>query len=262
MSRGKEASANEKTTQEFWSEWWEGKTTLPARVRHWTIANRKLDRMFRRFLPEGRRKLLEIGCAPGARLVYFNERFGYDIFGVEYTRNGYLDSVENLRLQQVPGEILHEDIFSTGLPADFFDVVFSNGLVEHFEDPYPMMEAHVRLTKPGGLVLLLVPTQEGIVKLLQGWADRTQPKVERRVLPSYRRLTPADFKGFFDRLNVEPIHIGYFGGLNLMAIHWQKFQSNRLFILGMHALNQLLGWLIPVNFSFLAPYVLAVGRKR
>lgn len=38
-----------------------------------------------------------------------------------------------------------------------FDLVFSVGLIEHFPDKADILDAHVRLAKPGGLVLFHVP---------------------------------------------------------------------------------------------------------
>ena len=41
--------------------------------------------------------------------------------------------------------------------ADRFDLVYSVGLIEHFPDKSDILGAHVRLARPGGLVLLYVP---------------------------------------------------------------------------------------------------------
>jgi SAM-dependent methyltransferase len=41
--------------------------------------------------------------------------------------------------------------------AGQFDLVYSAGLIEHFPDKADILEAHVRLARPGGLVLVFVP---------------------------------------------------------------------------------------------------------
>jgi SAM-dependent methyltransferase len=38
-----------------------------------------------------------------------------------------------------------------------FDLVYSVGLLEHFPDKTDILDAHIRLTKPGGLLLVYVP---------------------------------------------------------------------------------------------------------
>jgi 2-polyprenyl-3-methyl-5-hydroxy-6-metoxy-1,4-benzoquinol methylase len=38
-----------------------------------------------------------------------------------------------------------------------FDLVFSFGLIEHFPDKRDILDAHIELAKPGGIVLLYVP---------------------------------------------------------------------------------------------------------
>ncbi len=42
-------------------------------------------------------------------------------------------------------------------PTDSFDVVFSQGLLEHYEPADSLLAEQVRVTKPGGLVIVDVP---------------------------------------------------------------------------------------------------------
>ena len=55
----------------------------------------------------------------------------------------------------------------TDLPT--YDVVYSLGLIEHFVDRVSIVERHVRLARPGGLLILGVPNFRG----LTGWFLRT-----------------------------------------------------------------------------------------
>ena len=47
--------------------------------------------------------------------------------------------------------MLRADARDTRLPAESYDCIYSVGLLEHFEDPKPLLEEAVRLLRPGGL---------------------------------------------------------------------------------------------------------------
>jgi ubiquinone/menaquinone biosynthesis C-methylase UbiE len=59
------------------------------------------------------------------------------------------------------------DARRTNLPAASFDCVFSIGLLEHFEDPKPVLAETLRLLRPGGFhFALIVPDRPPSVRYL------------------------------------------------------------------------------------------------
>ncbi len=48
------------------------------------------------------------------------------------------------------------DVRDTGLPSDHFDCVYNIGLLEHFDDPLPVLREAVRILKPGGVLFFVV----------------------------------------------------------------------------------------------------------
>lgn len=61
-----------------------------------------------------------------------------------------------------------------------FDFVWSQGLLEHFEDPTIVASEHYRMLKPGGTALLSVPYRYSYHAL---WYLLTRPKMLRRFWP-------------------------------------------------------------------------------
>ena len=56
---------------------------------------------------------------------------------------------------------------TTGLPGGSFDCVFSIGLLEHFDDPRPVLAEALRLLAPGGLLfMVIVPERSEGIKWL------------------------------------------------------------------------------------------------
>lgn len=58
-----------------------------------------------------------------------------------------------------------------------FDLAWSQGLVEHFDDPRAVVRSHIRAVKPGGTVLISVPYKFSYHVL---WYKFTRPKILRR----------------------------------------------------------------------------------
>lgn len=135
----------------YWDQRWSGREPLKYSAPppwHTTVA---------RFLP--RRTdwtLLEIGCIPGGMLVYFHKEFGYLPAGLDYVDQ--LDQVRaTLAANDCPeAELFRADLFTFEPPRQF-DVVFSNGFVEHFEDYMPAIRKHDEALKPGGYLVITVP---------------------------------------------------------------------------------------------------------
>lgn len=61
------------------------------------------------------------------------------------------------------------DVFQAPFPGNSFDLVFSQGLIEHFKDPNPIFEAHVHLVRPGGWLVIRVPQKYNLFTLYKGW---------------------------------------------------------------------------------------------
>src|ERR1700730_12524060 len=61
-------------------------------------------------------------------------------------------TAEGLRLP----EFVQADAQQTGLPSESYDCIVSIGLLEHFEDPRPVLAESLRLLRPGGLQFAVV----------------------------------------------------------------------------------------------------------
>ena len=62
--------------------------------------------------------------------------------------------------------------------SDTFDLVWSQGLVEHFTNTELIIREHFKATKPGGTVLISVPYTYSYLNI---WYWLTRPKLARSV---------------------------------------------------------------------------------
>lgn len=127
-----------------WNKSWETELAHERGRDGWYIIDRiKMDRLVKLVPPRGR--VLEIGCG-SARLSSFFAGRGYAVVGLDYAWNAILLA----RRRAEPMSFVQGDAFTLPFPDGAFDVVLSTGLLEHFEDPAPIVSEMARVLKPGG----------------------------------------------------------------------------------------------------------------
>jgi 2-polyprenyl-3-methyl-5-hydroxy-6-metoxy-1,4-benzoquinol methylase len=107
--------------------------------------------------------LLEVGCARSRWLPYFHQQFGCEVYGLDYSEVGCQQARNILTDLGVDGEIIQRDLFADPQDkSEFFDVVVSFGLVEHFEDTSQCILALTKYLKPQGIIITLIPNMIGL----------------------------------------------------------------------------------------------------
>lgn len=98
-------------------------------------------------------QLLDLGCGRGEFLNGFIS-MGLAGYGVDFS-NASNDLCPKAFIMQA-------DIEKDGLPYDdnFFDVIFSKSVIEHFYNPDILVDEIYRCLKPGGLVIVMAPAWE------------------------------------------------------------------------------------------------------
>ncbi len=211
--------------------------------------------------------LLEVGSAPGRRLLHLSRRFGCLPFGVDFSAPG----VEASRRAFVQAGFDPENVLLADfLLPDFqrarresFDVVFSIGLVEHFEDARTAVAAHAALVRPGGLLVVAIPNLLGVNRWLTRRFD--PDALDRHNLAIMRR---GAFEGLFEGLGLIPLFGGYVGTFPLGLLHapaagWRRRILRagwRVEALAELALWALLGTRHP-RARWISPYLAYVGRR-
>jgi 2-polyprenyl-3-methyl-5-hydroxy-6-metoxy-1,4-benzoquinol methylase len=162
-------SDNEKTDLAHWESAWgvRPRMRVPSGV---DIGTRNVLRLLGRYLRPGMR-YLEIGCAPGKILVWVAREINAPVCGIDYSPTGVDTTKWLCDGLGVKADIRCEDAMKSSFDERASDLVFSCGLIEHFDDPKPIVAAHVRLLAPGGIALIAVPNYSGIYLKLQSWCD-------------------------------------------------------------------------------------------
>jgi 2-polyprenyl-6-hydroxyphenyl methylase/3-demethylubiquinone-9 3-methyltransferase len=212
-------------------------------------------------------RVLEIGAGGSRVLPYLGLNFGFRVCGTDFSLSGCRLLRANLALVGTRGWVVCEDLFQSSVKAESFDLVYSSGLIEHFEDTHAVISEHLRLLKPGGQLVLIVPNLLGL-----------QGKVIAKLAPPlwrvHRVLGADDLAGVLTSLGLEKIRSGYLGSFFIHvgnSPEWSALSDwPRWLRLGLHgsvrAANALLAFLFrlsplrPHSRAF-SPACFATGTK-
>jgi SAM-dependent methyltransferase len=98
-------------------------------------------------------RLLDVGCS-AAFFLKLAQSFGWGVQGVEVSDFGVEFSRKELGI-----DVLQSTLQEAALPAESFDVVFSSHVLEHISAPREIVHEMVRIVRPGGALVCVVPTQ-------------------------------------------------------------------------------------------------------
>jgi len=137
----------------FWEQTWAGHQ--PQSYPGPTVFD--FHELYQRFLPRSEAlTCIEIGAMPGNHLVYFRKEYQYRVTALDYCSD--LSPLINTFAVNGIDEysLINVDLFSIA-DEERYDVVFSSGFVEHFDDYERVMAAHVKMLKEHGHLLVTVP---------------------------------------------------------------------------------------------------------
>jgi SAM-dependent methyltransferase len=154
----------------FWEDEYLDVGELPARPDPSFPFERVLAAELERRAPvSAGQTVMEVGCAPGKWLVWYAERFGAAVEGVEYGDKGVAATRANLEAAGIDGQVHHADFFE--FDPRPYDLVLSLGFIEHFDDIAAAFARHVEFTAPGGLLAIGVPNYRGLNRVVQRFSD-------------------------------------------------------------------------------------------
>lgn len=175
---------------------------LSADVWHFPYAYRT----FSKYIPR-EAHILEVGFGSGRMLTRIAKELGCACTGVD-VEDGAFPSLSFFSGQhRVEVEVLKGSGFCLPFKDNSFDVVYSEGVIEHFpvDESQEMITEHVRACREGGLVIISVPNKfafvHSLTKLLLGkrflfYPEHSLSTFELCRLMARAGLTPIAKDGF------------------------------------------------------------------
>lgn len=228
------------------------------------------DVLFTRYLNSSiNRKVIEIGSAPGGRLIKFHEKFNMIPYGVEYSKHGVKINRENFKRHNLDAKkIIYADFFSKDFQqtySNFFDIVFSTGFIEHFTNVKKVIYNHLNILKKKGIFIIIIPNLRGVNLALANFF------LKESIAKHNLKITNKKvFQNLFDKDKVELLYCDYFGVFNVNLFYTKKRGLKSYILRFMRIyINRILNLIFRILFkekgfdsSFFSPYLIFIGIKK
>jgi SAM-dependent methyltransferase len=140
------------STLGHWESYWKGH----AEIEETYSTGGRLEREVLRDGAVTGRRVMEVGAGSGRDLLAL-ARAGAKGVVLDYSPAS-LEIVRRLaREQGIAVDLVRADALAMPFRDGAFDVVFHQGLLEHFRDPQPLLRENARVTAKGGRVVVDVP---------------------------------------------------------------------------------------------------------
>jgi 2-polyprenyl-3-methyl-5-hydroxy-6-metoxy-1,4-benzoquinol methylase len=245
-------NTNEKTDLEHWESAWEvrPRPRFPSKIH---VGTSNIMRLLKGYLRPGLR-YIEIGCAPGKILAWVGREIGGEVSGIDYSPRGSETSKWLCSSLGVRADIRCEDATKSSFVKGGFDLVFSCGLIEHFDDPTEIVSSHVELLAADGVALILIPNYSGLYLMLQKLFDEENLDIHNLSIMTEAAL-----------VKVAPVQ----HDLTIRAFYYGRFSPWIIsFSAKLGAIGGLISWTInlmallqPIRIRWLCPLIVLEIRR-
>lgn len=262
----KKDSAESLAKKEFWEKEFvsDNKTKTDKYWDNSVYANKKLQLLLKKYLPKGKKyKILEVGCYPGSKLIFFKKSFDYSIYGVEFVKNACTKTRENLKKFNVKGKIICSNFLNESFLKEYkskFDIIFDFGFCEHFKNFNEIVKDYSDLLKKRGYLIIIMPNFKGLYKL---FASKGLLKVHNLNIMNLKIIEQTTSK-YFNKLFCKYVGKMYTDSAkeSNMNLFIKNESLRNIFLLLFICLNKIMDYLPVMESKILSPYIAYFGQKK
>lgn len=154
------------------------------------------------------KSIIEIGAYPGRFIAYIAARYGLEATALDYNsdRTKIEESFDTMNVNNY--EIIQAD-FLEYVPKKKYDLVISNGFIEHFENYNEVLNHHCEYIAPGGALLIMIPNKRYMRKWFDYLCDYKNLKIH-----NLNCMRLSKFRKFASMNKLEITTLEYTGGFN------------------------------------------------
>jgi len=190
---------NSITDRAHWEAYW-------SNYRYDKIPHKVVFKKYMKRLSRGK-NFIEIGGFPGLFAAYFHKHGITDVTVLDFhmereiVRN--FEKINGLKENSI--KCIHADFF-TFRSEKKYDVVFSSGFIEHFEDTRDVMRRHIELLSNNGQMLILIPNLLGLNGKIQRILD-----IENIEAHNLRAMELTSLQEIMHSFNLREVKVEYIG---------------------------------------------------
>lgn len=136
-------------TIDLWESVWKS-NSIPR------VSHPALIEIIKKFIDPLHARILEVGCGSGVDSAEL-ANLGFNSFILDYSISALRQAKQQFGSRNLIAQPVAGDVFSLPFDDESFDLVFSQGLIEHFHNPFTVIEEQSRVIKYNGYLLVDVP---------------------------------------------------------------------------------------------------------
>ncbi len=193
-----------------WEEFWKNKDfSIPPQTFH---QKQKTDFMKKLCNNKANGNVLECGCFPGKWLMWFAKELKMEPYGVDLLPVKYTTSF--ISKYNIKAIIKKANVRKLPFKDNTFDVVYSFGLIEHFENYKEVIKEMARVLKKGGVLITSWPNT------LNFTFTRSMMGIyEKKDLEDMLPIAPESVLSIYKELKFENIQ---FKKMGVWGFSWSK----------------------------------------
>ncbi len=150
------------STEAHWTRFWKDRAEIDE---VYPTAGRVVERITAEGPIQGKR-VLEVGAGSGRDSVALAEQGAIAVM-LDYSMASLQVARNVSRRAGISPHLVRADALRMPFRDGSFDVVFHQGLLEHFRDPRPLLHENVRVLRPDGMLLVDVPQRFHLYTLVK-----------------------------------------------------------------------------------------------
>jgi len=198
---------NNFTTQKYWEEYYKNSSVQKANIVSTASAYDKYwDKLIKNNSNNPPKTIIEIGGYPGRYLAYLADKYNLIPTSLDFNSDRTMieESMEVFNIKEY--EIIQADIFKHQANKKY-DIVISNGFIEHFENYQEVLNIHLNYLKDGGTALIMIPNMKYYINFYKLMVDKQNLSIH-----NLKCMELNTFTDFAKTNNLTIIENDYFGG--------------------------------------------------
>jgi len=212
------------TTRDYWEGYYKKAITQSSQIKSIvSVYDVYWDNLIRNNDSNPPKTIIEIGGYPGRYLAYLADKYNLKPTSLDFNtdRTKIEESMKAFDIQEY--EIIVSDFFKHEA-IEKYDIVISNGFIEHFENFQEVLNLHLKYLKKGGTLLVMIPNMKYYIKFYKQFVDKKNLSIH-----NLKCMDLNTFKEFAQTNNLKIIKNEYFGGFPFSVHQKNNFAQKVIF---------------------------------